>query len=45
MIEKGKCSPYTTTLYEIIRSLGINHKEFGELLDKELPKKYWDNEL
>ena len=45
MIEKGKCSPYATTLYEIIRCLGVSFEEFGKLLDKELPKNYWDNEI
>lgn len=44
MIENGKNKPYITTLYEIIRHLGISNKEFGELLDKELPKSYWENE-
>ena len=44
MIEKGKNSPYVNTLYEIIKCLGLTYKEFGELLDKELPKSYWDND-
>ena len=44
MIEKGKNKPYVTSLCEIIKALGISFEEFGALLDKELPKEYWNNE-
>ena len=44
MIEKGKNKPYVTSLFEIIKALGLTYKEFGELLDNELPKNYWDSE-
>ena len=29
---------------KIIKALGLTYKEFGELLDKELPKCYWEND-
>lgn len=29
---------------KVIKGLGLNFKEFGTLLDKELPTTYWDNE-
>lgn len=44
MIEKGKNKPYITSLCEIIKALNISFEEFGALLDKELPKEYWNNE-
>ena len=30
---------------KVVKGLGLNFEKFGKLLDKELPKKYWDNEL
>ena len=44
MIENGKNKPYVTNLFEIVKALGLSFEEFGALLDKELPKTYWDNE-
>ena len=29
---------------KITKALGLSFKEFGTLLDKELPETYWDNE-
>ena len=31
-------------LSKFIKGLGISFKEFGELLDKRLPKEFWDEE-
>lgn len=45
MIEKGKNKAYVTSLFEIIKALGLSFKDFGELLDKELPPEYWENEV
>lgn len=30
---------------KIVKALGLSYEEFGKLLDKELPKNYWDNEI
>ena len=32
------------TIAKVIKALGLSFEEFGALLDKELPKAYWDNE-
>ena len=29
---------------KVVKGLGLSYKEFGELLDKELPASYWDSE-
>ncbi|MBR2430562.1 hypothetical protein IKB17_03750 [bacterium] len=44
MIEKGKNKSYVTSLFEVIKALGLSFTEFGALLDKELPPEYWNNE-
>ena len=44
MIENGKNKPYVTSLFNVIRALGLTFEEFGALLDKELPATYWSNE-
>lgn len=44
MIMKGKNKAYVTNLFKIINSLGLSYKEFGALLDKELPKNFFENE-
>jgi len=37
-----KSSCYNVSKF--IKALGLNFKEFGALLDKELPPEYWNNE-
>lgn len=44
MIEKGKNKSYTTSLFKIIKALGMTYEEFGKLLDKELPENFMENE-
>ena len=29
---------------KLVKALGLTYKEFGEMLDNELPKNYWDSE-
>lgn len=29
---------------KVVKALGLNFKEFGALLDEELPPEYWNNE-
>lgn len=40
MVEKGKNKSYVTSLFKIIKALGLTYEEFGALLDKELPKNF-----
>ena len=44
MIEKGLNKAYITSLFKIIKALGLTYEEFGRLLDNELPEKYMKNE-
>ena len=29
---------------KVVKALGLSYAEFGALLDKELPKEYWDSD-
>ncbi len=44
MIEKGLNKAYITSLFKIIKALGLTYEEFGRLLDNELPENYMKNE-
>lgn len=45
MIENGKNKPVVTSLSKIIEALGLTYSEFGVLLDKELPKEYYEKDI
>lgn len=44
MIENGKNKPIVTSLFKIIKALGLTFEEFGALLDDELPTNYAGSE-
>lgn len=42
---KGKGQATLYTLSKMIKALGWNFKQFGEELDKRLPKEFWEDEI
>lgn len=43
-IKNGNANSSFYNVAKIIKALDLNFEEFGALLDKELPKDFWDSD-